>query len=562
MATEKVLLADDRIENLGYFSLALKSLDVCCLKARSGSEALQLAKEPDVAVIVLDVQMPSMDGFETTRLLKQDPLTRHIPVILVTAYSPDINQVLTGYSSGAVDYLTKPVNPAVLASKVTVFLQLYRQKRVIESQATELKSQLTQLTTFTEKLARRDERVRMLQDAKRALIESEQQFKTLVNNIPGVSYRRDIDLAGRLLYISEGAEELLGSRSTAILQNGPGSLAAFVLDEDRPRVERAISEAIDQQQAFRIEYRVQRPDGKVLWVHDFGKAFHDADGCARFIDGALLDVTEQKSHQDQLRIAKEQAEIANQAKSDFLANMSHELRTPLHAILSFAKFGIKKYDSCTPDKIRNYFEQIKNSGETLLCLLNELLDLSKLEAGKMLFDFQLTDLRALAVSVVEEFRTAASDMHLTVDLFGCSSPTPLVADGQRLKQVLRNLCGNALKFSPEGGKVGVSIDTTETIVLVTVSDQGLGIPSDELDHVFNKFVQSSRTKTGAGGTGLGLAISRAIVEAHLGRIWAENNRPFGTVLRFEIPRNLVEARQTDRAVRMNQCAENQAPVMA
>ena len=220
--------------------------------------------------------------------------------------------------------------------------------------------------------------------------------------------------------------------------------------------------------------------------------------------------------------------------------MSHELRTPLHGILSFANFGINKSGKATPEKLKSYFQQVERSGKTLLALLNDLLDLAKLEAGKMPFTFQRVDLNVVLGTVADEFSSLSADRNLTVEYDIPETRTEVTIDSVRVMQVVRNLLGNAVKFSPDNATIGLSVAQQADSVVVSVRDQGMGVPEEELETIFDKFIQSSKTKTGAGGTGLGLSICREIVAAHKGRIWAENRPEGGALVSIQIPLGLEE----------------------
>lgn len=408
MPKEKVLLVDDRQVNLIAMEAALRDLDVVCLSAKSGEEALELAGSVEFAVAVIDVRLPGIDGVETARRIIENPPNRDLPVILVTAYGQDYERdaqkVVQAYRSGAVDFLFKPVPPPVLAGKVNVFVKLRRQKRTIEEQAKELQRNLDELNSFAARVMEKDDNLRALRETQRALEE-----------------------------------------------------------------------------------------------------------------------------------AKDAAEKANRAKSEFLANMSHELRTPLHGILSFANFGIARYQSVPPEKLKSYFEKIEASGQTLLGLVNELLDLAKLEAGRMKFDWQVANAVLLVSAAVDEFASYVAERGVAVDWQPPECEIRASVDPNRIRQVLRNLLANAVKFSPPGGRIAVRLESRGESFVVSVSDEGPGIPESEIESIFEKFVQSSATKGASGGTGLGLTISREIVKAHGGRIWAENNPAKGATIRFEIP---------------------------
>lgn len=224
------------------------------------------------------------------------------------------------------------------------------------------------------------------------------------------------------------------------------------------------------------------------------------------------------------------AEQANAAKTEFLANISHELRTPMLGILGFAELGITKIEDVDRTKLLKYFSRIHTSGSRLLLLLNNLLDLSKLEANQVTFDIKKCCLKEVFEQVTIELLPLINNKGLQIERISDQPEFTAEFDNQRIHQVIYNLLSNAIKFSPEKGIISISFiddvitnnDIEVPAIKLTIEDQGIGIPEAELGIIFDKFSQSSRTNTGAGGTGLGLSISKDICNYHHGKLWAEN----------------------------------------
>ncbi len=325
--------------------------------------------------------------------------------------------------------------------------------------------------------------------------------------------------------------------------------------------------------AFReFTYRRYDAQGSERWISVSGEPVVGPKGGFAGFRGVARDVTEQvvanrelKRHRDHLQElveartrewmeAAEAARSASQVKSEFLANMSHELRTPMHAILSFTELVAKRLAMESPDlpRARANLARIQESGQRLLHLLNDLLDLSKLEAGKVAYQMAEVDLGAVARDATDEFQALAvkRSQQLTLQVTG---PSRAWCDGGRLGQVLRKLISNALKFTPEGKSVSVAVDginplarpgstavEPEDWLQIRVADDGVGIPEGEREAVFDQFVQSSKTRNGAGGTGLGLSICRQIMEQHGGSVWATANpRSGGALLIVDLPRRAL-----------------------
>jgi signal transduction histidine kinase len=248
--------------------------------------------------------------------------------------------------------------------------------------------------------------------------------------------------------------------------------------------------------------------------------------------------TDQRQAAQQLQTLNEQLERASKAKSDFLASMSHELRTPLNSILGYTELVLDEIYGEVPAKIRDVLERVQQSGRHLLGLINDVLDLSKIEAGSMELSPTEYSVRDIVETVSSALRSLAAEKGLEF-VAGAQADIPVAfGDGRRIAQCLMNLAGNALKFTKQG-RVEIWVERQGETLVYRVSDTGIGISQDQLESIFAEFQQADSTITNEyGGTGLGLSITKKFVEMHGGRIWVESEVGKGSTFFFSLPLRL------------------------
>ena len=254
-------------------------------------------------------------------------------------------------------------------------------------------------------------------------------------------------------------------------------------------------------------------------------------------------VNKLKNQVANLQLDKISAEVAIHAKSEFFANISHELRTPMHGILSYARFGLKRINKAPREKLKEYFHEIEDSGKRLLNLLNDLLELAKLEAGKVEYDLRESNIVDEVETVIDELTHLAGKKHISLTGDVPESPIPTIIDRLWIGKVLRILILNAIQFSRAGDTVRIMMrDRPEKMnknrkVEISIIDQGIGIPEEEINQVFDKFLHNSMTRGDSYGTAMGLSICRQIIKDHHGDIHAHRNQGGGTI--FSMVLNVV-----------------------
>ena len=466
----RILLVDDSPEKLLSLGVLLAGPGREIVEARSGREALRHLLVGEFAVILLDINMPDMDGFETAALIRQRKISEHTPIIFITAYSDDVH-TLRGYSIGAVDYIITPVVPEVLQSKVAVFVDLFRKTEQVRRQSESAERRAGQLQRLT-------------------------QASLAINSAGSASgvVRAVVDAAGNILdarraVLSPAAGETWGQRSGPP-EPGPPDMAAVLTGSD--------GRAMGTLELYGKE--------STRWGSE------DESILAQLAQIAAVAIE---------NVLSAQAREANRLKDEFLATLSHELRTPLTAILGWAR--VLRGGSLDPARYAHGLEVIERNVNAQAKLIEDLLEISRVSNSKVRLAAQPTRVAPVVEAALDALRPAIDAKGLRASLFVApgAADDRILGDADRLQQVFGNLISNAIKFTRKGGTIGVRVERGDAQVVVSVTDTGRGISREFLDHVFDRFRQEDSSPTRShGGLGIGLAIVRHLVELHHGSVSA------------------------------------------
>jgi PAS domain S-box-containing protein len=496
----RILLVDDHPPNLVALEAILAPLGHPLRMATSGEEALRELLAEDFALVLLDVQMPGMDGLETASMIRSHARMRAMPIIFITAISGTRARIFDGYAHGAVDYIVKPIEPEVLRAKVGIFVEIHEKNEKIKLQGRLL----------------REQQVAALER------ENESRYKNLADAVPlpiwSASATGDVQTCNRAW------AEYCGCSATA-----PFGFATprVVHEEDLPRALSDWERSVQFGVPFEMEVRLLEAATQTYRFHLVrGIPQRQTPGAVSSFLVTATDIDDKRRIEEEKTAilereqrAREAAEEANRAKDEFLATISHELRTPLHAILGWAE--LLRRGSLDALAQNRALETIERNAHAQARLIGDLLEISRIESGKVQLDLRPADLPQVIQGALETLRPSTAAKGVEVRFETDAFPSAILVDAQRMQQVVWNLTTNAVKFGAK--HIDVALRLAGSTITLTVKDDGQGIAQEFLPLVFERFQQAdSRTTRYHGGLGLGLSIVRHIVTMHGGSVRVES----------------------------------------
>ena len=514
-----ILLVDDQPAKLLSYETILADLQENLIRASSGKEALELLLKKDIAVLLIYVCMPELDGFELASMIRSHPRFQRTAIILVSGVFVEDVDRLRGYDSGAVDYVAVPIVPGLLRAKVAIFADLYRKTQELEDLNRELEQRVA-------------ERTAKIESAAGLLRESEERLR-LVLTAGGIQGWTWNIRRSEITWLAPLGESENVYQSFAEFLNS-------VHPDDRPGIRNAFNRALSGAEEYIAEFRMSAGEEEQWWLGR-GTVLHDSSGQPIYIAGININMTAQKRTEKEKSLllkdaedARKEAEQANQLKDEFLATLSHELRTPLNAITGWAHM-LRSGGLDGPTQFKA-LETINRNAMLQTQLISDILDVSRITSGKLRLDLKPVDLATVVQAALDTIRPAADAKNIRINS-SVAELEPISGDPARLQQVVWNLLSNAVKFAPMNGQVDISLECKGSDVELTVQDDGPGVRPDFLPHMFEPFRQSDSSSTRAHhGLGLGLSIVRHLVEMHGGRVVARNRDDrSGAVLKATLP---------------------------
>ncbi len=535
-----ILAIDDKQNNLVVLTaLFANSLpDARIITALSGREGIEKARTENPDVILLDLVMPVMDGFETCIRLKEDNLLNRIPVIMITATDVDTPTRIKGMESGAEVFLSKPIDEAELTVQVTTMVRLKKSEDHLRQENERLEALVLERTKLIEES--RQAALKLLEDLKmemehnrltdEALRKSEEQFRNLYNDAPVGLYRTTP--AGKILLANRAIYEMLGFSNFEALSARNLEEVGF---EPSYRREQFIERIEKHGEVKDLVSQWICCNGETINVRESAKVIRDADGTPIYYDGTVEDITARKKVEAALNDALVKAESGNRLKTAFMNNISHEVRTPLNGILGFSHL-ITQPDITDEEKVK-FYSLIKTSSNRLLNTITSYMDISLIASGNMEIRQKSLDLHQLLFHLYNQFESMCLDKNIGFELSVPSQADciTLNSDAELLEKIMMHLLDNAVKFT-DNGKIAFGYIFIPGSVEFYVKDTGIGISNDFFSVIFDSFKQEELSFTrGREGSGLGLSIAQGLVRLLGGNMRLESAKGSGSTFFFTLP---------------------------
>jgi PAS domain S-box-containing protein len=517
-----ILIVDDEPANLKVLEAILDDPGYRLVRATNANDALLALVAEDFGLLILDIRMPDMSGFELANLIKQRKKSASVPIIFLTAFYNEDQDILAGYGTGAVDYLHKPVNATALKSKVAVFVELYRKSRELAMANRALLLEVTERRRAEEQLRELNESLdRRVTERSEALRESELRFRTMADQTPVMMWVTSP--SGVVEFVNKEYCTFFGVSHEEAVHD---SWRMPVHDEDGAYM-RTLFEALRTRRPFQADARMRRGDGEWRWMTSHGAPRTSPSGEFLGMIVTSQDIT------DQRHASTIQQQIAR-AKDEFIAVLAHELRSPLAPIRT--SVGIIRTHANHP-LVARCGDIIDRQTAHMARLLDDLLDTSRLSRNTLTLQRARLRLGDVLQSAIEIASPLVEQQRLELVVEGVDEPVWLDADHARLTQVFGNLLNNAAKYSKPGGRVDLMVRPSPGFVVVSVRDAGIGIAPDMLDRVFEPFTQATIARDHApGGVGIGLSLAQRLVEMHGGAIQAVSDGPgYGSEFVVRLP---------------------------
>jgi PAS domain S-box-containing protein len=490
----KILVVDDQPANLLSMRAILEPLDQQIIEAHSGDEALRQLLAHDVSVILLDIQMPGLDGFEVARLVRGREKERYTPIIFLTAFEDDRFSIPEAYSLGAIDYLIKPIVPTVLIAKVSFFVELYQKAELLKQLGVE-------------------EREKGLESESRRAAILETALDCIIT----------IDEDSRIVEFNPASESTFGYCRADVL----GAQMPELIMPERYRDAHYVGLARYLETGFgpvlgtRMEVGALHADGSEFPI-ELSIVPHRS-GTPTLFTAYLRDITDRKQAEEDLRTAMrreqeraEQLREADRRKDEFLAMLAHELRNPLAAVAN--SLQISRTPGIEGEALRWSQDVMERQVSQLTRLIDDLLDVSRITRGKITLRKEIVSLDELVGRAADAARPQFDAKRQSLRLeFSEGRERWIDADPARIEQILGNLLTNAARYTPDGGKITVTVSEHGEQAVVRVADNGIGISAEMMPHLFDPFAQSdSSLDRLQGGLGIGLTLVRSLADMHGG----------------------------------------------